>query len=184
MKSICNPIPSTVVCVAVALSAGPAASTDPTPTPTPRPRTLSDFARSTVLVRVPSASEGGIVITGDNLDELGRDASLSVAGAPGPEPPGRADPVDGVDPKLRQRWRQKVLAQSSRIAALEAKRAAAEAAIDRLERGRLDARALDRIEKAEGRLAMIDADLRRAKRELSRIVREARKQGAQPGWFR
>jgi hypothetical protein len=108
---------------------------------------------------------------------------LSVAGSPLAEP-GHPDPDSTVDPKVRQRWRSRVLTQSARIATLEARRADVEAEIDRLERGSLDARTLDRIEKAEAKLARVDADIRREKAELSRMVREARKQGAQPGWFR
>lgn len=155
----------------------------PTPTPRPRPTTLAAYARATVLDRTEQSGDGPIVITSDNLDELGRDALFSVTSEPLAEPlePG---PDTRVDPKVRARWRSKVLAQSERIARLEARRTSVEAEIDRLERGRLDARTLDRIERAEAKLHLIDADIRREKTVLSRIVREARKQGAQPGWFR
>ena len=151
----------------------------PTPTPTPRPTTLAAYARATVLERTGEP----IVITGDNLDELGRGARFCVTSEPVSEPL-KPVPDTRIDPKLRARWRSKVLAQSQRIARLEARRAAVEAEIDRLERGRLDARTLDRIERAEAKLRLVDTDLRRERTALSRIVREARKQGAQPGWFR
>jgi hypothetical protein len=136
-----------------------------------------------VLDRTEQSGDGPIVITGDNLDELGRNALFSVTSEPVAEPL-EPDPDNGVDPEARERWRSKVLAQSRRIARLEARRAAVEAEIDRLERGRLDARTLDRIERAEAKLRLVDADIAREKTTLSRIVREARKQGAQPGWFR
>ncbi len=155
----------------------------PTPSPTPGPTTLAAYARATVLDRTEQSGDGPIVITGDNLDELGRNALFSVTSEPVAEPL-EPDPDSGVDSKARERWRSKVLAQSRRIARLEARRAAVEAEIDRLERGRLDARTLDRIERAEAKLQLVDADIAREKRGLSRIVREARKQGAQPGWFR
>ncbi len=171
--------------ITLASSGLTAVASDPTPTPapTPSPRSLADYARTTALARAPDAPDSAIVITGDNLDQLGRDAVLSVAGSPLPEP-WRPDPANVVDPKLRQRWRSKVLAQRARITKLEARRAQAEAEIDRLERGSLDARTLDRIERAEAKRAMIDNQIKDERAVLSRIVSEARKQGAQPGWFR
>jgi len=92
--------------------------------------------------------------------------------------------IDSVDPKTREKWRRKVLAQSRTIAQLKVKRATGETEINRLERGRLDAGTLDRIARAEAKLDAIDQEIRRKKAELSQVVREARKEGAQPGWFR
>jgi hypothetical protein len=174
------------VAIAAVLTSVPAASgqtPEPATTPTPRPTSLAAYARNTVLDRTDHSADGPIVITGDNLDELGHDAVFSIAGKP-LAPPFEPDPNSRVDPKLRARWRSKVLAQSERIARLDARRAAVEAEIDRLERGRLDSRTLDRIERAEDKLRLVDADIKREKAALSRLVRDARRQGAQPGWFR
>jgi hypothetical protein len=102
----------------------------------------------------------------------------TIAGPPPVETDHRADP------KTREKWRKKVLAQSSVIARIQARRFDAEAELNRLEWGKLDGQALDRIAKAERNLQTIDTEIKSEKAQLSTIVRQARKEGAQPGWFR
>ena len=152
-----------------------------TPTPTPRSGTLAAYASSITLDRGPG--EDQVVITTDNLSTLGEGGLLTTATMPAGEP-NTINPTAVVNPKIRERWRRKVLAQSEVLARLQVRRSAIEADIDRIERGRLDSRTLDQLEKAEAKLADADAEIRRAKAQLSRIVRDARKEGAQPGWFR
>jgi hypothetical protein len=160
------------------------ASDDPPPRPTPRPGTLAALARSTELRRSPGADGAApIVITDDNLASLGGEAVFTVLTTTAAEfQPLQLD--DPVDPATRASWRKKVHAQSRAIAKLEARRSAIEVEIDRLERGRLDARTLDRIERAEAKLQAVDHDLKREKANLSKLIRAARREGAQPGWFR
>jgi len=178
-----SPLRPHLITITISLAAI-AAAEEPLPSPTPRPGTLAAFASAAELDRSRFGTvDGAIVITGDNLAELGEGAVLTLAEEPAADLP-KLTPVDPVDPKLRARWRRAVLAQSRVIARLEARRTTAEAELDRLERGRLDARTLDRIEKAEAKLAQIVAEIARERAELSRIVREARKEGAEPGWFR
>jgi hypothetical protein len=167
------------ICSAIATAGEP-----PSPTPTPKPGTLAALATVRSLNRAPGADASAtIVITNDNLDELGGGAALTVLTSTVAEAV-TLDSGDRVDPKTREKWRSKVLAQSKVIARAEAKRDAVRTEIDRLERGRLDSRTLDRIAKAEVKLREADDEIKRAKAELSKIVREARKEGAQPGWFR
>ncbi len=156
------------------------AADPPQPTPTPRPGTLAALAKSTSLTRDGTTP---IVITDDNLAELSNGAVVTIMTTAACEP---AEPttVDRIDPKRRGQWRKKVLAQGKRIATLQKKRASVEHTINRIESGRLDSGALDRIAKAKAELREIDDAIRHEKRELSKIVREARKEGAQPGWFR
>ena len=169
--------------VAVALT-GCAFADEPAPSPTPKPGTLAAFAAANDLDRSRIADgDSVIVITAANLEELGEGAVLSVTTEPAAPPP-ELGPVEPVDPAVRTRWRNAVLAQSRTIARLESRRERVEGEIDSLERGRLDARTLDRIEKAEAKLAAVEAEIRRERAVLSRIVRDARKDGAQPGWFR
>ena len=151
------------------------------PTPPPRSGTLAAYASSITLDRGPG--EDPVLITTDNLRALGEGGFLTTASMPAGEP-NKINPSAEVDPKIRERWRRKVLAQGRTIANLQAQRRAAEEKIERIERGRLDSRALDRLTKAETKLRQVDAEIRQQKQELSRIVREARKEGAQPGWFR
>ena len=168
--------------VKVAGAAFASADTPPaTPTPTPRSGTLAAYASSITLDRGPG--EDQVVITTDNLSTLGEGGLLTTAAMPAGEP-NTINPTAVVNPKIRERWRRKVLAQSEVLTRLQVRRSAIEADIDRIERGRLDSRTLDQLEKAEAKLADADAEIRRAKAQLSRIVRDARKEGAQPGWFR
>ena len=160
------------------------ASEPPRPRPTPKPGTLAAIASSRSLNRAPELDATAvIVITDDNLDQLGRGAALTLLTLTVVD----SSPVESdrpADPKTREKWRKRVLAQSSVIARLEARLVDAEAELNRLERGKLDGRARDRIAKAESKLQTIDKEIRREKAQLSAIIREARKEGAQPGWFR
>jgi len=160
------------------------AADSPPPKPTPKPGSLAALASTRSLNRLPDADGTGVImITDDNLVLLGQGAALTVMTSTIADPPDVEIDVQ-VDPKTHEKWRRKVLAQSSVIANLEARRDDAEAEINRMERGRLDGRTLDRIAKTETKLQTIDAEIKREKAKLSRIVREARKEGAQPGWFR
>ena len=154
------------------------------PRPTPKPGTLAAIASSRSLNRVPELDETAvIVITDDNLNQLGRGAALTLMTSTIADS-SVVETDHSADPKTREKWRKKVLAQSSVIARAEARRVDAEAELNRLERGKLDSRTLDRIAKAESKLQTIDAEIRSEKAQLSTIIREARKEGAQPGWFR
>lgn len=175
---------STLLVLAISCALWSFAGDDPPPpTPTPKPGTLAALATARSLNRTPGADDSAtIVITNDNLERLGDGAALTVLTST------IADlseiETTEIDPKTREKWRRKVLAQSASIAKLEVQRKQIEAEIDRLERGRLDGRALDRIARVESKLQAIDQEIKRATTQLSRIVRAARKEGAQPGWFR
>ena len=160
------------------------AADPPGPQPTPKPGSLAAIACSRSLNRVPELDQTGVIlITDDNLNQLGRGAAITLMTSTIAEPA----PVETdhrADPKTREKWRKRVLAQGNVIARLEARRVDAEAEIARLEQGKLDSRTLDRIARAEGKLQAIDATIRSEKAQLSTIIRAARKEGAQPGWFR
>ena len=156
----------------------------PPPTPTPKPGTLAAVAGSRPLQRVPGLSDTGIiVITDDNLSSLGKNAALTSMTSTIAETDVFEAHAD-ADPKTREKWRKKVLAQSRVIARIEARRVDAEAELNNLERGKLDGQTLDRIANVEKKLQTIDAEIKNEKARLSTIIRQARKEGAQPGWFR
>ncbi len=161
-----------------------AGTTPPLPTPTPRPGTLAAIAGGRSLIRTGDADlTEPIVITDENLGKLAEGAVITVVTATAVEPP-LVSPTDSIDPKTREKWSRKVIAQSQTITKLEAKRTTCETEINRLGRGRLDAGTLDRIAKAEEKLKAIGQEIQREKVELSQIIRKARKEGARPGWFR
>ncbi len=167
----------------VCSSTSPAA--EPTrPTPAAKPGTLAALAGSRSLQRVPGVDDTGtIVITDENLSSLGEGAALTVLTSTIAEA-GDFETNEQADPKTREKWRRQVLAQSEAVARLQARRNDVQSEIDRLERGRLDSRTLDRLAKAESKLRVVDEEINSARTQLSRIIREARKEGAQPGWFR
>jgi septal ring factor EnvC (AmiA/AmiB activator) len=172
-----------MVCWAVAVVAwNPVvrATEPPQPTPTPRPGTLAALAGATSLTGDGTAP---IAITNANLASFADGAVITIVTESAAEC-GELKALRKVDPKIREKWRRRVHTQKARIAALDTKRRSIEAEIERLERGSLDARTLDRIEKAEARLTAVSRDVTTAERTLSRIVHEARKEGATPGWFR
>lgn len=168
-----------MVCSATSSVAEP-----PRPSPTPKPGTLAALAGSRPLHRAPGFDgAGAIVITDENLGPLGEGAALTVMTSTIAET-GDFETKEQGDPKIREKWRRRVLAQGEAVARLQARRHDVQSEIDRLERGRLDSRTLDRLAKAESKLRVVDEEIKRAQTELSRIVRNARKEGAQPGWFR
>jgi len=130
-----------------------------------------------------NSETGTIVITTDNLTELGQTGVVTQVRNP-IAPPAEVDLGNAPSSKTRAYWRKKVLAQSRVIAKIESRKEEVETEINRIERGRLDSRALDKLEKAETKLKAVETEIRREKQELSRIIRDARKEGAQPGWFR
>jgi len=156
------------------------ASDPPPPTPTPKPSTLAALAMATSATRNGTPS---IIITDDNLAELSDGAVVTMMTTTACELNETTVPA-AIDPKRRIHWQKKVLAQRKRIAALQQKRASVEHTINRLERGRLNSRALNDIAEAKAELENIDSQIRDEKSVLSKIVRSARKEGAQPGWFR
>ena len=158
------------------------ASADTPPlTPTPKPGTLAAYAGSITLDR--DSREEPLIITTDNLLALGEGGLLTTVARPVGEAL-EVNPATEVDPKIRDRWRKKVISQRRVIAELEERRHTVEAEIDRLERGKLDAKTLDRIEKSEAKLRTVEVEIKNENAQLSSIVRQARKDGAQPGWFR
>lgn len=159
--------------------AAPAAD-DPSPTPTPRPRRLGD-----IKLKTDSAHDEaeGLVISDANLSLLASRGTVSIGGTTTAAPIG-GKPRSTPSRSDRSRWRDAVLDQKRVIVSLERKRLRIESEIDLVEEGRLTAHALARIQRFEIELRTVDRDIRAEKTELGRLIREARRHGAEPGWFR
>lgn len=159
--------------------AAPAAD-NPSATPTPRPRRLGD-----IKLKPDSAHDEaeGVVISDANLSQLAAGGTLTIGGTTTVAPIGakRRSTSSRSD---RARWREAVLDQKRVIVSLERKRLRIESEIDLIEDGRLTAHALARIQRFEIELQTVDRDIRAEKTELGRLIREARRHGAEPGWFR
>lgn len=171
--------------VAASVASSLAAPTDePTPSPTPRPGTLAAYASRTSLDRRAVDGETGrVIITSENLAELAEGGAMTV-GAPTKGPPVPIGQRGGAEAGERGRWRGRYMKQSEVIAKLKRRRAGIEAEIDRINRESLSAQNLARLDRAREKLRLLDQEIRRERTELAKIVREARRHGAQPGWFR
>jgi hypothetical protein len=165
----------------VLLAAAALAADEPIRTPTPRPGTLADYA-SRVSLNAPAAVDGSgkITITSSNLAELAGRGGLTR----GAVEAHRVAAGPGSPAADRDLWRERYFKQRRVVAGLESKRARLAAEIDRLESGRLTAAIMARIDRAETELRLLEREVRDAKTELGRIVRDARRHGAEPGWFR
>jgi len=157
------------------------AAENPTPTPTPRPGTLAAYAGRITLDRSkPDIDAGRVMITNGNLAEFAARGAVTLGAAStrGAAPPKQPDAAE------RTRWRTAYRRQRQVITGLERRRALIEVEIDHIEDGGLTARSLARLDRAKEKARVLDEQIKRERGELVRIVREARRHGAEPGWFR
>ena len=152
----------------------------PSPTPTPRPRVLGDFKLKTGA-RADGA--GQLVISNSNLADYADRGTVTLGELPTSAPRRRTE-NSSSGAADRERWRSRVMAQRRKIDDLDRKRMQIEAQIELIESGRLTVRALARIQQAEIELDAVARDIANQKKELGRLIREARRRGAEPGWFR
>lgn len=155
-----------------------AATEQARPTPTPRPGSLAAYASSHRL-----STDQPTTITNQSLEQ-GADGSSLTTGAPSGD---EAEPIPTptpVDPRARARWQKAYSRQREVIAGLMSERVALEAELDAVRSAQLSARTLIREQEIERKLRRIGERLDRERSALDRIVREARHDGAQPGWFR
>lgn len=176
-KSMCH-----AMCViSVFAAAASVAAENPTPTPTPRPGSLAAYASRLTLDR-SRAGDGAdrLMITNDNLEVFAARGVVTL----GSVPTHSSAPAKQPDAAERARWRKAYHVQRGVIAGFERRRALLEVEIDHIEDGQLTAKNLARLDRAEAKARILDGEIRRERGELSRIVREARRHGAEPGWFR
>jgi hypothetical protein len=176
-KSWCH-----AICVISLLAATTlVAAENPTPTPMPRPGSLAAFASRLTLNR--SRAGGGVdrlMITNENLEVFAAEGAVTL----GSVATHSSAPATQPDAAERARWRKAFHVQRQMIAGVERRRSLLEVEIDHIEDGPLTAKNLARLDLAEAKARILDGEIRREQGELSRIVREARRHGAEPGWFR
>lgn len=179
----CKPL---VCALPLTLAAMAAAQTkaEATPTPTPRPGTLAAYAsRVSLDPRMIDATTGMVVITTEDLVALGADGAVTFGDFAAKQqlPSQPAVETGGAE---RSVWRARYLNQRKAVSTIEARRSEVLADIEAINRERVTPRSLARLDRAKAKLRLTDEELRRARAELARIVREARRHGAEPGWFR
>jgi len=155
---------------------------EPVARSTPPPGTLAAYAQRTTLNSSALRNDTGrLTLNNARLAELCAQGTIVLgAAAVAARTPIKGEPGAAV----RAKWRKTYFKQRDVITALERRRALLEIEIDHIEDGRLDVRGLARLERAEAKLRLLDKEIRDEYRELARIVREARRHGAEPGWFR
>ncbi len=172
----------------------------PTPTATPRPRTLADLAR-----RMRLQDQGGhgqpVLITNENLASYAaRGGITTVTSTPGPDEfrlpaadgePGLG-PAGSPEDSERDMWRQRYSGQQQKVAAMESRRRELDSEIpalwnqfyawddpayrDGVIKPKLDAAIRERDD--------LDKQIADERRKLPEILDQARRAGAEPGWFR
>ena len=170
-----------VILIATMLCPANARTADaPSPTPTPRPGVLGDIRLKTGT----AADEGGpLVISNSNLADWAERGAVTLGEVRMSVPGDRTENSSAVAAE-RERWRSRVKARRREIARLDHKRMRIEARIELIENGRLTVKALARIQQAESELEAVAREIADEKKELGRLIREARRRGAEPGWFR
>jgi len=176
-------VQSSVLLCALLVSA--VSSADPPPaTPTPHPRTLADYAAGRRLeATTVRDGRGRITITNGTLRTVAVDGALTRAAGPAGGPQEFNWPTP-VDPRLKRRWQAAVERRRRIVTRLEAKRAALEAELSRVRDARPTTRTVAREDGLRNRIRSLDHELATARAALARVQREARCEGAEPGWFR
>ncbi len=157
-------------------------STDDPPRPTPRPGSLSAYAQNVTLDR--SALGDGtsrLILTNDTIAGLAANGSITLGTVTQVD---RKKTKSVADNAERSRWQTAHHKQQQVIAALERRRSQLELEIDQIEDLSLTARTMARLEQSEAKLQMLDREIAAERAKLARIVRDARRRGAEPGWFR
>lgn len=179
-----NTGPLLVVVTALAWSWPAVCSASDAPRPTPRPGTLGAYARTITLDRSAlGGSAAPIILTNDTVADAGKRAAITLGAV---ITPGRvsSNPASEPDGSRRARWKAAHDRQRRVIEDLERRKSLLELEIDHLENQRLTPKILARLDRAESKRGHFEREIARARQELARIVRDARRHGAEPGWFR
>ena len=160
-------------------------STDaPSPTPTPQPGTLADYARRNSLKTSGVAdATGRVVISTATLAEIAGNGAITIGGA-SPSGKDRHPTPSTPSPTERVRWRAAHNKQKQVITGLERRRSQLEIEIDHIGNQRLTIKTMASLQRAEAKLRQLEEEISAERAELARIIRDARRHGAEPGWFR
>ena len=187
-----------MILLASAVRVATAAEPENTPTPSAREafgeRRLGELESRVRLDRsIVEEIDGVVVIDNESVRSVGERGSLTygrlAARALGASS-GRkrvAKPED--EPKRRAVWRKAVDEAREAIAVTEHELSLLDARIESLEDAAFDAgpgavRLWAKYEEARKRRRIIEQGLKREQAELDAIIRRAREDGAEPGWFR
>ena len=150
--------------------------------PTPRPGSLAAYAEKVTLDRSTLGNfDGHVILTNDCVADLAASGSITLGTVKQAD---RKKAESVANNAERSRWQAAHHKQRQVIAALERRRSQLELEIDQIEDLSLTARTMARLEQSEAKLQLLDREIATERAELARIVRDARRRGAEPGWFR
>lgn len=172
----------------------------PRPTATPRPRSLADVARQ-MRLKHPDKPGESLTITNDNLSSYAAKGGLTlVTSTPRPVSPsaglreGSAAPAPEGESNdgARKVWRERYRAQQKQIATMESRRSELDSEIPDLwnkfyawdDPAYRDGVIKPKLDAAIKERDQLDAAIPEEQRKLGQILEDARRAGAQPGWFR
>lgn len=163
------------------LAATTGSTADP-PSPTPRRGSLAAYAGKVTLNRSAlENSDGRLILTNDSVASLAVDGSITLGTVKEAD---RKKATPGVRDAERSRWQAAHRQQRHVIAGLERRRSRLEFEIDQIEDLDLSTKTMARLEQSEAKLRLLNGEISAERAELARIVRDARRRGAEPGWFR
>lgn len=170
--------------VTVVLFSAASVSGSEKPRPTPRPGTLGAYARKITLDRSAFGDPTGrVILNNENVVGIGTDATITLGAVITPAH-ARSQASSGGSSADRTRVRAAHRKQQKVIADLERQKSLLEIEINHIENQSLTPKILARLERAKSKRRHLEQEISRAREELARIVRDARRQGAEPGWFR
>ena len=143
------------------------------------------------LAPINGAPAGKTVIDNDTVLELAKEGRFAAIATRQPTLPDKKQPVSSVEPSLIHRWRaeyrrsaaaihnteQRLTKAKGELAALENRYFALRKTIQRI-------RLQPRLDAKKEHIVKLTKDLRHARQAFSSVIRRARLDGAQPGWFR
>lgn len=172
------------------------------PTPTPRPRTLADIAK-TLRLRAASKEQGQasgrIVITDSNLQEYAEKGGLTTASGQKPRPGTRPPALNAGQSRAeaeqeakRREWRAKYQKQAALVGSMKTRIKELDEQIPGLWRqfyawddpAYRDGVIKPKLDKFLNERNALAKRLPQEEAKLPDIVEQARRDGAQPGWFR
>jgi hypothetical protein len=165
------------------LTAPQVSGADP-PRPTPRPGSLAAYAEKITLDRsLLGDGDDRLILTNDSVAGIAAGGSITL-GSVTLAGPKMSSASGAVNDSERSRWQAAHRKQRQVIAVLERRRAKLEIEIDQIEDLGLTAKTMARLDRAKSKLRHLDEEITVERAELARIVRDARRRGAEPGWFR
>jgi septal ring factor EnvC (AmiA/AmiB activator) len=152
-------------------------------TPTPKPGTLGAYAQRITLNRAAVNSTGPVVLRNSDVAAVAQGIEITL-GSVDLETIVELRAPDSNGEAERERWTRAHHKQRQVIEGLNRRRSLLEIDVAVLDDQRPTPKLIARLEQARAKLRHIEKQIVHEKQVLARIVRQARRHGAQPDWFR